>query len=317
MDSTAAAEVFALVALVAVFAIAGFVARAPRASSALERLKVVSPVLSPRELLARKRRPAEGGLQALFHRLDVTRWLEQSMWEAGIYTRISDLLLIMVLLFGTGEVIAGTLLDAPLLALGCGVALAALPVPYIRFRRRRRLRQFTDQLPFVLDLLKSLLEAGHSLLRGLQVVVKEFDDPIRGEFATVLEQTSLGLPLSRALQDMGRRVPQEDLQLLVVAVRVQAEVGSSLGQIIGRLSEIMRTRQRLRAQIRALTAQSRMSGIIVGLLPAFVMAAFSVIQPDYALALFRDPTGIRMLEAAVVLDTLALITIHRLVQVKY
>jgi len=316
MDSMAVAEVFALVLVSLMLGIGALAPRSNRSEEALARLKPQRTDLV-REALNRRPVTDDTGLQHLFHRIDLTRWLERSMWEAGIYTRVSDMVLLMVLLFGTGEVIAGTFIDAPLLSISFGLALGALPLPYIRFRRRRRLSQFTDQLPYVLDLLKSLLEAGHSLLRGLQVVVKEFDAPIGTEFATVLEQTALGLPLARALQEMVKRVPQEDLRLLVVAVKVQAEVGSSLAQIIGRLSEIMRTRQRLRGQIRALTAQSRMSGLIVGLLPALVLGAFSLVQPGYAHALFTDPTGIKMLEAAVVLDFMALVTIRRLVRIKY
>jgi tight adherence protein B len=80
------------------------------------------------------------------------------------------------------------------------------------------------------------------------------------------------LPLPRAMEEMLKRVPMEDLQLLVVAIKVQSEVGSSLAQIIGRLSEIVRTRQRLEQQVHALTAQSRMSGMVVGLLPAAILS---------------------------------------------
>ena len=108
----------------------------------------------------------------------------------------------------------------------------------------------------------------------------------------MLEQARLGMPLPKALDELLKRVPEEDLRLLVVAMKIQSEVGSSLAQIIGRLSEIVRTRQRLNAQIRTMTAQSRMSGMVVGLLPAIVLAAFSVIQPSYAETLFTDPTGI-------------------------
>ena len=97
----------------------------------------------------------------------------------------------------------------------------------------------------------------------------------------MLEQTRIGLPLPRAMEEMLKRVPEEDLRLLIVAVRVQTEVGSSLAVIIGRLAEIVRIRQRLRLQIKALTAQSRMGGLVVALLPVIVLGAFSVIQPGY------------------------------------
>ena len=95
------------------------------------------------------------------------------------------------------------------------------------------------------------------------------------------------------------------------------EVGSSLAVIVGRLSEIVRTRQRLQQQIRALTAQSRMSGLIVGLLPILMLAAFSVIQPSYTETLFFDPNGIRILKIGAVLDVMGFLAIRRMLQVKY
>ena len=136
-------------------------------------------------------------------------------------------------------------------------------------------------MPFALDLIKSSLEAGHTLLRALQVVVGEFADPLGSEFRTVLEQVRLGLPLTRAMEDMLQRVPEEDLRLLLVAVKVQTEVGSSLAVIVSRLSEVIRTRQRLKLQIKTLTAQSRMGGMVVGCLPIVVLFAFYFIQPTY------------------------------------
>jgi tight adherence protein B len=204
-----------------------------------------------------------------------------------------------------------------LFALGAAIALGIIPLVYIQFRKKRRLKAFGNQLPFALDLIKSSLEAGHSFQRALQVVVSEFADPLGSEFRTVLEQNRIGLPLPRALEDMLKRVPEDDLRLLVVAVRVQTEVGSSLAQIIGRLSEIVRIRQRLRLQIRALTAQSRMGGMIVGSLPLVVLCIFSLIQPGYTDQLFFDPTGQKILKFAVGSDLLAILIIRRLLKVDY
>ena len=167
--------------------------------------------------------------------------------------------------------------------------MASLPIIYIRVRRQRRLKAFAKQLPYALDLIKSSLEAGHTLLRGLQVVVSEFADPIGTEFRSAIEQSRLGLPLPRALEEMLKRVPQDDLRLLVVAVRVQSEVGSSLAIILGRLSEIVRTRQRLQQQIKALTAQSKMSGILVGFLPIVMLRRFQHHSAElHQHALFRS-----------------------------
>jgi tight adherence protein B len=174
----------------------------------------------------------------VFYRIHLLNRLEQSMWQAGLYMRVSEMLLIIVLMFGLGFTVAKFFLHDTIIALVISGALGAAPLIYIRFRRLRRMREFTIQLPSALDLIKSSLEAGHSLVRGLQVLVQEFADPLGGEFRTVLEQSRLGMPLTRALEEMLKRMPEEDLRLLVVAIKVQSEVGSSLAQIIGRLSEI-------------------------------------------------------------------------------
>ena len=265
----------------------------------------------------RKRRPEEGVLLAGVYNLNLLRKLEEMMWQAGMYMRVGDILLVIVLMFGAGLFGGNIFFHDIYFALGTGLVIAALPLAYIQVRRTRRLKAFGAQLPFALDLIKSSLEAGHSLQRAIQVLVSEFADPLGGEFRTVLEQNRIGLPLPRALEDMLKRVPEEDLRLLVVAVRVQTEVGSSLAQIVGRLSEIVRIRQRLRMQIKALTAQSRLGGLVVGVLPVVVLFLFSLIQPSYTHQLFYDPTGIKILKFAVGSDILAIITIRRLLRVNY
>jgi tight adherence protein B len=267
--------------------------------------------------ITRRRRPEEGKLLAIVYRINVLRRLEESMWQAGMYIRVGDILLIMVLLFGAGLFLGQALIHDSLIGMAAGAIFSSAPIFYIQFRKKRRLKAFGQQLPFALDLIKSSLEAGHSLQRAMQVVVGEFADPLGSEFRTVLEQTRIGLPLPRALEDMLKRVPEDDLRLLVVAVKVQTEVGSSLASIVGRLGEIVRIRQRLRMQIRALTAQARLGGWVVGLLPLVVLGAFSLIQPGYTRDLFYDPMGQKILKLALGLDLAALITIRRLLRVDY
>ena len=265
----------------------------------------------------RKARPEEGTLLTGLYNLNLARKLEQSMWQAGMYMRVADILLIIVLMFGAGLFGGNIAFGDMWFALGTALITGSLPILFIQWKKQRRLKAFAAQLPFALDLIKSSLEAGHSLQRALQVLVSEFADPLGGEFRTVLEQNRIGLPLPRALEDMLKRVPEDDLRLLVVAVRVQNEVGSSLAQIVGRLSEIVRIRQRLRLQIKALTAQSRMGGMVVGCLPIVVLFLFSLVQPTYTDQLFHDPTGQKILKFAIGADIMALLTIRRLLRVNY
>jgi tight adherence protein B len=284
---------------------------------ALRQIVRPDPAAAENIIRAGRRHETSSEMFSRFYKIDLMRRLEEQMWQAGLYFAVADVLLVTILMFGAGFAAGQAIWNETLFAIAMGSALGAIPVLYVRFRRRRRLKAFVRQLPPALDLIKSSLEAGHSLMRGLQVVVDEYPDPIGSEFRSVIEQTRLGLPLPRAMEEMLKRVPEEDLRLLVVAVKVQAEVGSSLAQIIGRLSEIVRTRQRLQQQIHALTAQSRMSGMVVGVLPAVILAAFSIIQPQYTHTLFYDPTGIKILKTAIVLDVMAFLTIRRLLQIKY
>jgi tight adherence protein B len=267
--------------------------------------------------ITRRNRPAQSPVRTILRRFNLLARLERDMWQAGIYSSVSDALLIIVLLFAAGWAGGEAVWHDPWFASGTGMAMGAIPIVYIRVRRRRRLKAFAAQLPFALDLIKSSLEAGHALPRALQVLVKEFADPLGGEFRTVLEQTRIGLPLGRALEEMLQRVPEEDLKLLVVAIKVQNEVGSSLASIVGRLSEIVRIRQRLVLQVKALTAQSRFGGLVVGLLPVVILIVFSMIQPSYTHTLYYDPAGQKILKLAAGLDLAALITIRRLLRLEY
>lgn len=267
--------------------------------------------------ITRRRRPQDGVLLKWIYEANLLRRLEEKMWQAGMYTRVVDVLLVMVLLFGAGMFFGQALWHEAWFAFATALGLSILPLLYINFRRTRRMRAFGNQLPYALDLIKSSLEAGHSLQRALQVVVSEFADPLGSEFRTLLEQTRIGLPLPRALDDLLKRIPEDDLRLLVVAIKVQNQVGSSLAEIVGRLSEIVRTRQRLRLQVRSLTAQARLGGMVVGFLPLAILGVFALIQPGYTDDLFHDPTGQKILKTAAVFDFLAIVTIRRLLRVTY
>jgi len=324
MDLLIATGVFALIISVTLVLVTGSRKDSVRAADLLEDVTRPEADLVAEGLMRTGSRPRRQRatnrfeeLIEMVYRVNVLRRLEESMWQAGLYLRVSEMLLIIVLLLGTGFALGKLFVGDTIIALVIGLVMAVLPVFYIRFRRQRRMRQFVLQLPFALDLIKSSLEAGHSLLRGLQVLVQEFGDPLGGEFRTVLEQARLGMPIARALDEMLKRMPEDDLRLLVVAIKVQNEVGSSLGAIIGRLSEIVRTRQRLQQQIRTMTAQSRMSGMVVGLLPAIVLGIFSLIQPNYVRVLFDDRSGIFALKVAIGLDLTAVFTIRRILKVDY
>jgi tight adherence protein B len=242
--------------------------------------------------------------------------LEEAISRAGLNVSARLYVLIMLVLFAAGAGLAGTWFG-PMMALAVGAASGSLPLFYLKFRRGQRLKAFNRQLPYVLDLLRSALESGHTLLRGLQMASENLADPMSSEIRLVLEQVQLGTALPPALENMYRRIPEEDLGFLVVAVKIQSAVGSSLAEILEHVTASVRNRQRLKDQIQTLTAQSRMSAMIVSGLPALILLAFTFIRPGYAGPLFYDPVGVKLLETAIFLDVLALAIMRRIAQVKY
>jgi tight adherence protein B len=254
----------------------------------------------------------------LFSKIRLVRRLEERLWQAGLYIKASDALALMLVLGlaggAAGAVWSGGLNFTALLA---AAAAASLPLIYVAWRRGRRLKAFDHQLPEILDMLRSSLEAGHTLQRALQVAVEEFSDPASSELRIVLEQNRIGVPLAVAMEYMLERVPDENLRFLVVATRIQTEVGSSLAGIITQLSRTVRDRQRMEMKVRALTAQPRLGALLGTLMPVFLLIVMGIFHPEHTRILFHDPTGIRMTKIAVVLEIISALVIFRMVRLDY
>jgi tight adherence protein B len=203
------------------------------------------------------------------------------------------------------------------LALLAGLAAAAMPLIYLRLLHRRWLAAMNEQLPYLVDLLKAALGAGHTMLRALQMAAQNLPEPVASELRVVVEQVQLGMSLPLALELMYERAPVEEMGFLVAAVRIQSDVGSSLAEVFQHVAEGMRNRQRAEQQLRALTAQSRASAVIVTLLPFIVLAALSLINPAYSEPLFHREAGVLMLKTAVVLDVIAFFTMRRIARVDF
>ncbi|MCS7040223.1 MAG: type II secretion system F family protein [Caldilineales bacterium] len=172
---------------------------------------------------------------------------------------------------------------------GLLAALIGWVAPALQLRRRRaaRLRQFEDNFPNVLDLLVGSLRAGQGLLHAIQIVAQEMPEPVASEFDRVVRETSLGYSLQDALDHLVERVGSEDLHMTVTAIQINYEVGGNLAEVLHTISETIRDRLRLTRMIRAVTAQQRMTGTILILLPFILGAILMVLNPSYMMAMFQ------------------------------
>jgi tight adherence protein B len=207
---------------------------------------------------------------------------------------------------------------APSVAVGlifAGLA-AAIPVIVVRQMRRRRLKAFEAQLPDTLNLLAGSLRAGYSFLQGLEAVVKETSDPMARELRRVLAEGRLGRPLEDALGDVAVRMESRDFDWSVLAIRIQREVGGNLAELLQTVAETMVQRSRLRGEVKALTAEGRISGIIMGLLPVALGLFMFTASPSYINDLFSSVAGWAMVIGSAVMAAAGFAWIQKIIKIE-
>jgi tight adherence protein B len=183
-----------------------------------------------------------------------------------------------------------------------GVILAVLlPPAVVNYLAGRRRRMFTALLPDMLQLAAGSLRAGYSLLQGVEAVSQEVSEPMASELKRVLAEARLGRPLEQALEECGARMNSKDFEWAVMAIRIQREVGGNLAELLSTVSETMVSRERLRREVRALTAEGRMSAIVLGLLPAGLGVVMYMVNPGYMSTLFTNSLGKMMFFGSIIL----------------
>jgi tight adherence protein B len=219
------------------------------------------------------------------------KWISQ----AALNTTASALFVQTAAAAGIGFVI--TMFFAPILVAEFSVAGACCTLPRVRvaFARYRRLRAFEKALPHAIDMMARSLRAGHSTSAAIEIMAQGAPEPACSEFSEVFRQQNFGLPLRDALMQLIDRVPSPDLRVLVTAIVVQRETGGNLVEVLDRTTHVIRERQRIQGEIRVQTAQGRMTGWILTLLPVVVMGMINVMDPGYSKPLLNDPIGHKLL----------------------
>ena len=198
-----------------------------------------------------------------------------------------------------------------------GLALGAAPYLFLLQRRKSRLRRFSEQLPAAIDLMSRGLRAGQALPAAIETVAQEAEDPVRSEFRRATDEQSFGLPFREAMVNLGRRVPVPDLQFLVTAILVQKETGGNLAQILDKTSHVIRERVRVAGEMRIRTAQGRLTGWILVAMPFVMFIGMNLVNPGYGRVLFQNPIGQKFVTVAGVLMVLGIVSIRRIVNVKF
>jgi tight adherence protein B len=265
-------------------------------SEVLSTITLLAPVLEKIRLV--------GHLRQLLAEADVT-------WSVGRTVLLS-------LTLGMAGFYALLLTGAlPLaLSLAGALALASVPTLVIRSRRAQRFRAVEQQLPEALDYLSRALLAGHSLPMSLELLAEECDPPLSAELRKTIDEYNLGASLEGALRNLTVRLPSVDILFFVTAIQTQSRTGGSLNDLLENLAETIRERITLKQQVRALTANGRMTAVVLSVLPFAVAGTMMYINPDYFDLLLSHPFGPAALIVAVCAQIAAYLVIRRIVDIR-
>jgi len=256
------------------------------------------------------------GFEQLLYKISFTpkiqRMLEQARipWSATRFlinlTGISVLAATLCLLIGWRVSIA----------LVVGLSIFAVPMVIIDGKRRARMKKLVEQLPEVFELISQSLRAGHSLGSGLQLVGTQLPDPAGTIFSRVFLEQNFGVKIEDALKALADRVDQLDIRLFVTAILVQKQSGGNLTEVLDKISGVIRDRIKVLGQAKALTAEGRMSGTILCILPVIVFLVVWGLNPGYLDVLLFERTGQFMLGGALVLQLIGMLIIRKIVNIK-
>ena len=240
--------------------------------------------------------------------------LTRVLARADVKMKVGEFILLMMVLMVLGALVGWFLAGGPGAATGeggsilgsiPGLLIGALagffaPILYLKRQQGRRLIKFDNQLADMLSLVVNGLRAGYSTMQAMEAVSRELPPPISDEFRRVVQEMQLGIPMDTALQNLTRRIPSKDLDLVVTAINVQREVGGNLAEILDTISHTIRERVRVKGEIRVLTSQVMMSGRVLSIMPIAVIILMYFINWQYMMRFFNPETRMYGIPALII-----------------
>ena len=244
--------------------------------------------------------------------------LQELLEQGGLKWSTQKLVNISLLAVVAGWALAWMMLPGQFRKASYLVALVAgaLPLMYVIRKRNARMRRFEEIFPDSLEFVARSMRAGHAFSVSLEMIQREFQEPLAGEFRRTFEEHNLGLPLDVALQKLAQRIPSLDVHFFISAVLLQKRTGGNLAEILDKLAYVIRERFKLRGRIRAISAHGRMTGTALTCIPIAVAVMMFYTNPDYVKFFFLDDVGNIMLGCAVALQVIGYTIIKQIVKIE-
>ena len=267
--------------------------------------------------ILRKRSLSEvPGLDRVLSCLPMAKRLDRLLEQANVQYPLGFFVLLTFVLASAGYLGSSFATTNPGISLIAGALLGAIPFYYVCSRKKRRMKKFESQLPDGLELIGRALRAGHAFSSGLKLAADEFDDPLGTEFGRTLDEVNFGVSVPDALKNLAGRVDSQDLRYFVVSVIIQREAGGNLAEIMDKIGHIIRERFKLRGKIRVLSAEGKMTAIILAALPFLVIIALHFMNPNYINTLLTEPAGRKISAVAGFMMVVGILVMKKLIRIK-
>ena len=242
--------------------------------------------------------------------------LERLLVQANSQMPLGVFVLLSGLTACVGAIIAAMFNLNLLAMLGAALGGGFLPFLGMRFKRQSRFKEFQRQLPDALDLMARALRAGHAFSVGMKMVGDELPEPIGPEMSRAVEEISFGIDIPEALKNLSTRIECVDLKFFITALIVQRETGGNLAELIESISRLIRLRFELFGRIKALSAEGKMSALVLIVLPFLLLFGLTWINPQYMDPLYSDPTGQAMLAGALIWMGVGAFIMKQMIEIK-
>ena len=249
-------------------------------------------------------------------KMEIAPQLRLWLYQANLGWTAGGLILMTIACFVVFGYLVYLRTDHAIFGFLLGAVAAAIPGLWVMRKRQKRFDEFEAGLPEALDLMVSALRAGHSLVAALRLVAHESPDPIGGEFRICFEEQNYGLELRTAMDNLSERVPLQDLRIVATAILIQKESGGNLAEVLEKGANLIRERFKLKREVRTRTAQGRLTGWILSILPLVLGVLLYMINPKVMSVLWTREVGVKLLYAAAGMMVIGALIIRKIVNME-
>lgn len=257
------------------------------------------------------------GISKLFIARSYTENVQLQLISAGIPLKAEEFLTLRLALISLVPVILYLISENLWLAIIALLIGGMAPQLYINYKKDTRMQLLNHQLGDALVIMSNAMRSGFGFQQAMDTVRREMPSPIATEFTWALKEMNLGFSTEEALLNLSNRVKSEDMDMVITGIIIQRQVGGNLAEILDNISSTIRDRSNVKKQIRILTAQGRLSGLVIGLLPVFLVAIMLVINPGYFDPLTKDITGIVIIVTSIILELIGIMIIKKITDIDF